>query len=239
MWIDALCINQEDLDERSEQVNFMWDIYRGAEKVVVWLGEDPGFASDAISLIRRVAHVARKDMVNDHIEFPKFRDRENGTIDELPGREDAIWRRFAQFYANVWFQRIWVIQEVAGENVVMIWGHQKISLEDAGLSLRYIFSKGYIQRGGRQITLAHSSLMLSLRRGNTLHELLNGTSLTQATDSRDKIYALLGLYSKWLNDLGLPNCSLKPDYKKTIPEVYGDEFAMSLPCLAIILETIP
>jgi len=40
LWIDALCINQADTSERSEQVARMGDIYRQATKVVLWVGED-------------------------------------------------------------------------------------------------------------------------------------------------------------------------------------------------------
>lgn len=41
LWIDMLCINQGDVDERSGQVGFMRSIYGSAESVVVWLGADP------------------------------------------------------------------------------------------------------------------------------------------------------------------------------------------------------
>lgn len=41
LWADALCINQNDNDEKSHQVGMMRDIYRGAEEVVVWLGHPP------------------------------------------------------------------------------------------------------------------------------------------------------------------------------------------------------
>lgn len=38
LWADALCINQADLDEKSEQVQLMGEIYKAASEVVVWLG---------------------------------------------------------------------------------------------------------------------------------------------------------------------------------------------------------
>jgi hypothetical protein len=43
-WVDALCINQKDAEERDEQVRRMKSIYRDAERVVIWLGdyEEPG-----------------------------------------------------------------------------------------------------------------------------------------------------------------------------------------------------
>jgi hypothetical protein len=39
-WIDYLCINQDDVEERNSQVAIMKDIYRGAQEAVVWLGEE-------------------------------------------------------------------------------------------------------------------------------------------------------------------------------------------------------
>jgi hypothetical protein len=42
LWVDALCINQADLDERSKQVQLMRDIYDSAEEVVIWLGYSEG-----------------------------------------------------------------------------------------------------------------------------------------------------------------------------------------------------
>jgi hypothetical protein len=39
LWVDAICINQDDMDERSRQVSIMSEIYSKASQVVVWLGE--------------------------------------------------------------------------------------------------------------------------------------------------------------------------------------------------------
>ena len=39
IWIDAICINQADLEEKSEQVRRMQSIYRSASRVIVWLGQ--------------------------------------------------------------------------------------------------------------------------------------------------------------------------------------------------------
>ncbi|KAK0614931.1 heterokaryon incompatibility protein-domain-containing protein, partial [Bombardia bombarda] len=40
IWVDAVCINQADLDERSSQVALMGAIYSGADLVEAWVGED-------------------------------------------------------------------------------------------------------------------------------------------------------------------------------------------------------
>jgi hypothetical protein len=38
IWVDALCINQENLEEKSRQVSMMGDIFHKAERVIAWLG---------------------------------------------------------------------------------------------------------------------------------------------------------------------------------------------------------
>ncbi|KAK0641505.1 hypothetical protein B0T16DRAFT_215402 [Cercophora newfieldiana] len=49
-WIDAICINQQDIDERSSQVQIMGQIYKAAQHVVGWLGSDPQLAEGARNL---------------------------------------------------------------------------------------------------------------------------------------------------------------------------------------------
>ena len=40
LWVDALCINQDDVEERSQQVSIMGRIYKEARMVLVYLGEE-------------------------------------------------------------------------------------------------------------------------------------------------------------------------------------------------------
>lgn len=49
IWIDAICINQSDPDERSRQVRRMQEDYRGALKVVVWLGDFEEYSDSDLS----------------------------------------------------------------------------------------------------------------------------------------------------------------------------------------------
>src|SRR4051812_27259922 len=48
-WIDAVCIDQSNVYERNHQVSLMADIYKGASRVLVWLGDEldnPNFSLD-------------------------------------------------------------------------------------------------------------------------------------------------------------------------------------------------
>jgi len=54
LWIDALCINQEDMQERSQQVGIMRDIYRNASGTIVWLGEEAQNSGLGIELCEKL-----------------------------------------------------------------------------------------------------------------------------------------------------------------------------------------
>ena len=51
IWVDAVCINQEDLRERGSQIQLMAKIYAKAHQVNVWLGESAHDSSQALQQI--------------------------------------------------------------------------------------------------------------------------------------------------------------------------------------------
>lgn len=55
MWIDAVCVDQENLEERSQQVQRMAEIYKLADRVVVWLGESDSQTVFAMNLLSYLA----------------------------------------------------------------------------------------------------------------------------------------------------------------------------------------
>jgi len=57
IWIDAICINQDDLEERAQQVAMMGSIYSRAEAVHVWLDDFVLGLDEALRLIRDIANV--------------------------------------------------------------------------------------------------------------------------------------------------------------------------------------
>jgi hypothetical protein len=96
LWIDAICINQSDMKERSSQVSMMSHIYTRAKQVCIWLGEDDPTSRKAIELIREVD---RFDIF-EHLERlrdPKYTQK---------------WRAFLEFMQGEWFTRRWIVQEI-------------------------------------------------------------------------------------------------------------------------------
>jgi len=52
LWIDTICISQNDLEERNQQVRFMNMIYHNARRVLVWLGKEADESDIAIDYLR-------------------------------------------------------------------------------------------------------------------------------------------------------------------------------------------
>lgn len=54
LWVDAICINQADAEERASQVSFMGSIYSGAASVIIWVGDSTPATHDAIKFVRDI-----------------------------------------------------------------------------------------------------------------------------------------------------------------------------------------
>ncbi|CAH0057758.1 unnamed protein product [Clonostachys solani] len=61
IWIDSICINQENYEERSRQVGLMRDIFSRAERVHIWLGEGNDGADACLRIARNVYNYSLKD----------------------------------------------------------------------------------------------------------------------------------------------------------------------------------
>lgn len=117
MWIDQICINQWDIEEKSSQVAMMRDIYKSCSHCIIWLGEIPceakGFQQkDAVAVFDFIIDVARLEIrspVESPVQQPQWVDRELPTLFKDDEEGKAARRAFAAFamYGNAWWSRIW------------------------------------------------------------------------------------------------------------------------------------
>ncbi|KAH8647728.1 heterokaryon incompatibility protein-domain-containing protein [Xylariales sp. PMI_506] len=113
-WIDALCIDQDDLMERSAQVAIMGDIYRKAQVCIVWLGEKDDYAmvalQVAVNLIENPETTKELGMFQDRKvkNWPRALDFCSRAMHKLSNEEHIA---LAAFTSRLWFSRIWVLQE--------------------------------------------------------------------------------------------------------------------------------
>ena len=119
IWADALCINQADDVERSSQVAIMGDIYRQANRVIVWLGLGNERTAEVFNLFRTLSSKSDQYGVDlssiQNGEDPWHQQPKNETqsrlLDNIAVEYD--FSGMDGFYTNTWFQRLWVVQEVA------------------------------------------------------------------------------------------------------------------------------
>ncbi|KAJ9648637.1 hypothetical protein H2199_001492 [Coniosporium tulheliwenetii] len=221
LWADAVCINQEDPEERGHQVQIMQEIYSNAQRVIVWLGEEKVEDQFAFDSLRSL------DLyLNDHTPKPStggfgwFVDTD-GTPISGPDKENLSefkWGQIANLLRRQWFRRTWVIQEVASaRQVILKCSSQEMQWRDFANAFMQLDESGLrvniLEEGKARHARESIAAMETLRRSQngpmsmSLLEVLLGTCYNNCSDPRDKIYAVLGLATDWSKEQ-----ELKPDY---------------------------
>ncbi|KAI2621417.1 heterokaryon incompatibility protein-domain-containing protein [Hypomontagnella submonticulosa] len=119
LWIDTICINQEDLCERNMQVPLMKDIYSKASRVLVWLGDGNKSTDQAMAVMKKYITWWNIDLgginpENDDmktIEQLYFRNLEHFVNKSTP--VVSLIRGLIDIFGREWFRRTWTLQEVA------------------------------------------------------------------------------------------------------------------------------
>lgn len=98
LWVDQICINQSDLAERSQQVQFMNRIYKRASHILVWLGpDDTGLAKPAFELVHNLDHIFQ-----DEIKRAEF---STAAMKELSQQSRERWNTLDHLRRRPWVSR--------------------------------------------------------------------------------------------------------------------------------------
>jgi hypothetical protein len=94
IWIDALCIDQENVDERTRQVSIMDKIYKAGDKVLIWLGEEGHGTQKALAKLDQIGQVrgAAEDTLRNFLSglYQRAREARNGYEQVQPWEFDRI-----------------------------------------------------------------------------------------------------------------------------------------------------
>lgn len=124
LWIDQLCINQDDNVEKIQQILLMQRIYSSASRVLAWLGEDEGNGSIALRLLEQTGKTDTSSLQRISVSAAWM--KENG----FPAAGHRDWFALLHFWRRPWFRRAWVVQEfVLAKDVLMICGKAQLSWE--------------------------------------------------------------------------------------------------------------
>ena len=106
LWVDQICINQDDLKEKGLQVDLMSKLYQRSWVTVVWLGEEADNSSEALESMHDFNAVFQYEL-DESAPDPDFFSKTR-----LPVPRSQQWQDLNSLLARPWFQRVWVIQEV-------------------------------------------------------------------------------------------------------------------------------
>ncbi|RYP50283.1 hypothetical protein DL768_004166 [Monosporascus sp. mg162] len=221
IWIDALCINQDDHDERNSQVQLMSAIFSKADYVFSWLGEESGDSKLAFEAIEIFT-----DFVNETGDDSGLESACRHLLHCLKSAEyDKHWDAVGNLLTREYWSRVWITQEIIlSKRVALVCGTDMCSWSTLAAMLSLLdyrkviaFSPTAMKIFARPILHSRSLAYLAVRGRESgdmcLSKWLSIGRQRNATDSRDRVFAVLGLTH---------NGGYRADYKKTKGKVFRE-----------------
>ncbi|KAN0102650.1 Heterokaryon incompatibility protein (HET) domain containing protein [Hyaloscypha variabilis] len=243
LWIDALCINQNDVNERSAQVSIMGSIYSTASRVLVWIGEESEESQAAFDCMRWFLQIRGSGQYS----ASWWRDYERGEKwSSLFNFQDL--ENFHFLCQKPYWERLWIIQELClasrlrihcgsdsvGWDDFTFW-KEALSRYSAHLEREYRHQKRENDWQELNVRPENLNRLLAVRNlgGGTLQDLVQSSRLFQCWDPRDRIFGITALV-RFDNvdkvDYGIPDGWRLPevDYTKTSVQLYFDVMSWCL-----------
>jgi hypothetical protein len=222
IWADALCINQADVEERSQQVSQMGSIYSVARHTIIYLGDSTETTDSIFSEIGSLGTSGNVPLPIDDLHS-KYSDA------ALEALVDGLKTQIIQ---RPWFTRVWVFQELLlSRDPWLQCGTKRLKWGTLSLFLNLLHTGDYrrvdipeeVDVVGRleEIVSARQTFQDSIvgkGEGNPLLAVLVLRRGLGVSDARDMIYAHLGIVSDSLSG----HLELKVDYSKSCPELFTD-----------------
>lgn len=133
LWIDQICINQQNQQEKPHQIRLMADIYSRAFMVVIWLGEADEDTSLVWSLLKNVGdqiiRLGKEGKASGERHELYGIDQNSISFSlELGQADDPSWIAFRKIFKRPWFSRVWVFQEVVlSQAAALVCGNNSIA----------------------------------------------------------------------------------------------------------------
>ncbi|KAN0120202.1 Heterokaryon incompatibility protein (HET) domain containing protein [Hyaloscypha variabilis] len=243
IWVDALCIDQANLGERSHQVLLMRDIYSRALRTLICLDIKPSV--DSKELHWTVVAYEAILVIADWSERNRFERKWTGPkvfilLKSLSVAKFSVLRQALplRLFSCKWFRRVWVIQEaLLPPESIFIVDRQERRWETFGTACARIVEHWRNSAGSINPSSSTSlfqayhiwQLLTRKRDGATLPLLVDRACFPYAlaTDPRDLIYSLLGVSKEQLLleqqiESGSQGPVPLPDYKASMAEVFTD-----------------
>jgi hypothetical protein len=230
LWVDALCINQRDIEEKSMQLRRMNEIYNRAQNVIIWFGETKDNSDVSMDFIDElVTDDSVDDVVTTRVDKKKV-------------------TAFLNLIKNRWFGRRWIIQEIFfGTNPIIYFGKKKNRWENFIVALSRIMDlleepslineiEGLRDQAPETLGAYGANILKTLytellekdphgrlKPRQTLDYLVSRLTAFDAGDPRDIVYAVRSLAHEPRDHQLSP-----PDYKSSVLDVFADFIEYSI-----------
>ncbi|KAK0704485.1 heterokaryon incompatibility protein-domain-containing protein [Lasiosphaeris hirsuta] len=231
VWVDKLCIDQDNHEERSEQVRLMTNIYAKAECVPIWLGAEADDSSLGMLFLSTLADTGGSP-------------EQVGRL-LVPSRKREIEAVASLFERDYW-SRLWVVQEVFNAKAIRVYCGTSPSLGyrafvDASVAFRsnrellntFFPANSVRGRSGASLRSQFSVSQVLVHQGpagfpdfrlfkdahsdgSILLDALRACRRKLATEPRDKVFGILGVLPQEIRD------EFPPDYNLSAKDVYTD-----------------
>lgn len=220
LWADAICIDQSNDRERAQQVALMKDIFSRAGRVYVWLGEGDDHTEETVRTLREVAEKCYAQFcdLRDRQVGGQSMDAWLSKTLYRPENQQKFgaekedwdhWPKLIHLYSQSWFRRVWVIQEVQRcDDIEVLWGRDRISWDVVAFVARWVahsHTDGQLPHYPtnaeeanmwRAAQNAHAVFLIQRQLTTCVDvpflSVLRWSACFDASDKRDKIFAMLG-----------------------------------------------
>lgn len=247
-WIDQLCINQTELEERAEQVSLMGDIYTSAQNIRIWLGELEDDVKEDFAILKSIydAYAQGKKLSDD--AGPEQISLTPQISHKLITSDGNVHMSHDRVFHRPWFERVWVLQEVwntprqctaaeLSQRATVLCGAVELPWSVVMRANQCIQSNNGSSYNSSMPaiwgTLFHPPDRMAYHHQNHFHApfkprarldvltVLVAALEMRATDPRDKFFALLAFGEETHAVRELPDL-VRPDYAKSVRRVYAD-----------------
>jgi hypothetical protein len=230
LWIDALCIDQSDIDERNAQVKRMTLIYEQAFAAVAWLGKEADNSAMAFNLLSKLAGVNASGSKRELASFLG-----QAEFDNLPL---GSWNALQVFFERPYWKRLWIVQEIVLSNSTMAvmcgdmnigWGYFQHAIDLLATDFSLLHSR-YTRDANALGVPTHplqgfvrlqqlSRFYQPCSEGKvrlSLGDVLSTARLSEQSDDRDKVYGVMSLIPPAISK------AITPNYRHSIQQVFKD-----------------
>lgn len=221
IWIDAICINQDDLEERSAEVSEMGSIYHNAREVIVWLGPADLNSKLALKTLNRIGSSVQYDKSDNTVSTtPGSWPASLGKDPEAMQSNKNCWLAIRDLLNRDWFYRLWVFQEIVlARNARVVVGYNTIDWEPFIGALRWVGTKSArLEQYFHNLRHSCRDIIFRLEEGcgsevNVWHALDYSQTL-DCSDQRDKLYGIRSILGDFYSGL------IIADYSQSMERVY-------------------